>query len=99
MSNIKPKKGICKDCTDNKEKYLIAGRCKYHYWQYRNSLRAIKEKKKGPTQMEVFMEIWKESNNCSQISGRSLNTFYLKYLAKDKESMFPNCFAKEKKVP
>ena len=37
---IKSKKGICIDCPPlSSKKYLIAKRCEFHYWPYRNSLK------------------------------------------------------------
>lgn len=32
-TGIKPKVGVCPDCTDTVEKPTIGGKCKYHYWQ------------------------------------------------------------------
>jgi|SRR5690606_24479563 len=40
-SPIKPKTGPCLDCSDGKDKPLIAGRCLFHYWKHRN---AVKER-------------------------------------------------------
>lgn len=39
MSSIKQKIGVCLDCTDGKEKPLIAKRCQNHYWAHRNKLK------------------------------------------------------------
>lgn len=37
--------GRCVDCSDVKEKPLIAGRCNQHYWKHRDKVN--KEKRKG----------------------------------------------------
>lgn len=90
---IKTKIGKCIDCGNTTP--LIAKRCQFCYWKHRSKVNAKKEKEKSNsiTQMDVFMEIWNESNKRSEISGRKLDIYYLKYLARDKQSMFPNCFA------
>ena len=43
---IKYKTGFCKDCEDLKEKPLIAGRCRYHYYKYREIVNLEKNKAK-----------------------------------------------------
>ena len=45
--SIKPKTGICLDCTDEVEKPLTAKRCNFHYWNYRASLKPVKIKDIG----------------------------------------------------
>lgn len=31
-STIKPKTGVCPECTDGRERPLISGKCQSHYW-------------------------------------------------------------------
>lgn len=37
MSSIKHKRGICLQCTDGIERYLISNLCQTHYWKSRAS--------------------------------------------------------------
>lgn len=41
---IKQKIGQCIDCEDGPNKPIIAGRCQYHYWGYRNKVTTDKRK-------------------------------------------------------
>jgi hypothetical protein len=93
---IKQKFGICPDCKHDRLQPVIAGRCRTHYWQYRDKVNREKEKKKsnGITQKDIFLEIWNESKTkTSVISGRSLMPFFLKYLEGKEFNQFNWCFA------
>ncbi len=63
------KKGKCIDC--GKETFLIAKRCKYHYWMHR------KKEKRGDKQtlFSFFEEIWSEREHTSYLSGKSIPYF------------------------
>lgn len=53
-STIKQKIGECCDCMDGKSKHLIAGRCQFHYQQYRTliNMNKVKKQTKRPELME-----------------------------------------------
>lgn len=53
---IKQKTGGCKDCPKGSGPVpLIAGRCQFHYWQYRSKVNASKPKNKAKeVQKQVF---------------------------------------------
>ena len=47
---MKQKEGFCLDCTDGIEKPLIAKRCEFHYWQFRQNVNS----KKNPKQKKDY---------------------------------------------
>lgn len=55
MAAIKQKVGQCIDCEPGPDKPLIAKRCNFHYWKYRNSLKPPAEDK---FQDKKLMDIW-----------------------------------------
>ena len=67
MSSIKQKWGICKDCNNDKEVPLIAGRCQHHYWQHRRDVKKNQLKRTEiqthDTQLAMFNAIWNRYNN------------------------------------
>lgn len=78
---IKRKKGICQECSDQKEKLLVKNKpptCIYHYQKenakrYQQNRKPIARKKTG--ELELFEEIWNERAHESEVSGEKLLSF------------------------
>lgn len=104
MPSIQLKKGQCKDCASGPPKPLIAGRCQPHYWQYRNSLKAIATAADVPSryQEDKQQAAWfamqisqmpKHCENCDEY----LNQFapwgaksYVAHILAKRDNMFPS---------
>lgn len=71
---IKLKIAVCKECTDGKEKPVVKGLCRYHYWKSKakKPLKA-KPKKTNSGQMDLFDTVWEQRKHVCFITGMSLH--------------------------
>jgi hypothetical protein len=78
---MKPKWGICKECNDEKEKPLIKGLCKYHYWKERSRLKGKPRKKatKRTGEFNFFEAIFDQRKKVCFVTGLPLRSkeFYI----------------------
>lgn len=80
-SSIKPKMGICVDCSDSKVKRLVAGRCEYHYKSHRAKIRLQSQKEDNQDKdltgwfRARVMEMTGECSEC----GLPTNKYIFKY--------------------
>jgi hypothetical protein len=80
MAAIKPKIGKCADC--DKLTSLTAGRCNFHYWKYRNSLKRAKEPAEDKYNEKRAMDLWfaeqiKQMPKCCENCDEPLNHYAL----------------------
>jgi len=99
-STIKPKRGFCPDCTDKKETFLTAGRCRFHNEKAKALKKAAKlqdlEMSEGNDSFQKEMELasWFRSRvnemtgNCTEC-GERINRQIFKYAKCGVAHIFP----------
>lgn len=78
------RKGICKQCNDSKQKYLIKKLCKYHYWLSRKKAYKAQEKpnrdvRQKTGELKTFQEIFDTREKLCAVTGAYLGSkeYYL----------------------
>ncbi len=91
MIAVRIKTGICIDCSDGKEKPLIAKRCRTHYWQHRKAVKNPKTvwKEEKRKELKKFLNPIPKVSAKRKVENRKYTIERLRFLAQPENLRCP----------